>query len=270
MMIGMAKAKTMTRHKALLRGMTAIERVHGRFMRAPDHEAGAPPAGDANATGDTNAAAAAGDGGGDESTILGGGSEGAEGAPQGSEADAGGGEAAAPEGPPEAYDLTAPEGLTLDAETLAEADPVFRELGLTNDAANKLIPVAAKFAERVQAQTAAAAQEALTAEVTAQRKAWAQEAQADPEIGGANWDATLDMSAKALDALGYPKGSPFRKFLTASGLGNHPEMIRAMRKVGELVSEDGDFVRSDAGAPVKKSREEVLYPNDVRRNEGAN
>lgn len=163
---------------------------------------------------------------------------------------------AAVEGAPETYELTAPEGFTLDAEAIELASPVFKELNLNNEQANKLMPVAAAFAERIQQQ----GQQAILTEVQAQRKAWAEEAQADPDIGGAKWDETMSLSAKALDALGYPKGSPFRSFLTDSGLGNHPEMIRAMRKIGAVVSEDGDFVRADAGAQAKKSREEILYP----------
>jgi hypothetical protein len=264
--IDMAKAKTMKRHKAQLRGMTAIERAMGRFMRAPDgHEAAA--GGEAGAEESVKVEASA-EGDGDETTILGGDGEGEAGATEGAEEGKGDGEAGAAEGPPEAYDLTAPEGVTLDAETLADADPVFRELGLSNEAANKLIPLATKFSERIAAQTLQANDQAVVSEVIAQRKAWATEAKADAEIGGANWDQTVELSAKALDALGYPKGSPFRTFLTDTGLGNHPEMIRAMRRVGNLVGEDGDFVRGDTGAAVKQPREAVLYPDDVRK-EGA-
>lgn len=166
---------------------------------------------------------------------------------------------------PDVYDLTAPEGFTIDAESVEAATPVFKELGLNNEQANKLMPVAAKFAERIQQQ----GQQAILSEVQAQRKAWADETMADPEIGGAKWKDTEALCAKALDALGYAKGSPFRSFLTDSGLGNHPEMIRAMRKIGELVSEDGDFVRADAGAAIKPSREAVMYPDDVPK-QGAN
>jgi hypothetical protein len=201
----------------------------------------------------------------DDSTILGG-----ETATEGTETTEG--EAAAEtavEGPPEKYELAASEGATLDPETLAEAEPVFRELGLSNDGAQKLIPLAERFAERIAAQSSQAANQVILNEVVAQRKEWAAEARNDPEIGGNNWSQTEELSAKALDALGYPKGSPFRSFLTDSGLGNHPEMIRAFRKVGELVGEDNDFVRGDAAASIKSDRLSALYPNDVPKSEGA-
>lgn len=163
---------------------------------------------------------------------------------------------AAPEGPPEAYELTAPEGIALDAEAIELATPVFKELGLDNEQANKLMPVAAEFAKRIQEK----GQQALMSEVMAQRAAWADEAQNDPEIGGAKFSETMTLAAKGLDTLGFPKGSPLRNLLTDSGLGNHPEMIRAWRKVGEAVGEDNDFVRADPGAQTRKSDAEVFYP----------
>lgn len=167
-------------------------------------------------------------------------------------------------GPPEAYELAPPEGMTLDAESLELATPVFKELGLTNEQAQQLMPVAGAFAKKIQE----AGQQQVLSEVAIQRKAWAAEAKADPEIGGANWDESLAASAKALDTLGLTKGSPFRVLLEESGLGNHPDMIRAFVRVGKAVGEDSDFVRGDRGAHIKPSREEVLYPNDVRK-EGA-
>src|SRR4051812_21105599 len=48
---------------------------------------------------------------------------------------------------PDQYQLTAPEGLTLDPVAIELATPVFRELGLSNEQANKLMPVAGQFAQ---------------------------------------------------------------------------------------------------------------------------
>ncbi len=167
-------------------------------------------------------------------------------------------EAATPVAVPEKYELTLPEGITLDAAGLELATPVFQELGLSNEQASKLAPVAAQWAQSIRDQ----GQSAMLAEVATQRAAWANEAKGDPEIGGANWDASAGIAAKALDSLGFVKGSPFRSLLNDSGLGNHPEMIRAFVRVGKAIGEDGDFVRGDAAAPVK-SVAHTLYPNDT-------
>jgi len=160
---------------------------------------------------------------------------------------------------PETYELEAPDGFTVDPQALAVATPVFKELGLSNEQANKLMPVAAKFAaglsDKLNAQ--------ILSQVRADRKAWLDTAMADREIGGANWKQTLAKGAFALDNLGFPKGSPFRVLLDESGLGNHPEMIRAWAKVGRAIGEDGDFVRG-AGTPhSRRDTAETLYPNDA-------
>jgi len=152
-----------------------------------------------------------------------------------------------PEAPvvPEKYELTL-EGVELDADSLAVAEPVFKELGLSNDQANKLMPVAKQFSERIADQTL----QSIVDAGRVQKAQWADAAKADPEIGGAKFQETTHLAAKALDALGFPEGSEFRKALTETGFGNHPDMIRAMRKIGEMIGEDG-FVRSDAGGSSK-------------------
>jgi hypothetical protein len=160
---------------------------------------------------------------------------------------------------PETYELTAPEGFEkLDDEAVAAATPVFKELGLSNEQANKLIPVVGEYAKRIVAER----DQQLMSTILEQRKDWLETARKDPEIGGANWDATMQASGRALDQLGFPKGSPLRNALDESGFGNHPEMIRFAAKVGKAIGEDSDFVRADANTAVKpKSDAELFYPS---------
>jgi hypothetical protein len=158
---------------------------------------------------------------------------------------------------PEKYEL-ALEGMDIDADLLTAADPVFRELGLSNEQANALLPVAKQIMDKaVSAQSSQ-----MTDLMAAQRKEWLDAFNADPDIGGANREQTVHLAGKAMDALGYTEGHPFRQLLTESGLGNHPDMIRMARRLGELVGEDGDFVRSGAGSASQVPLEKRLYPND--------
>lgn len=158
---------------------------------------------------------------------------------------------------PDAYDLAAPEGFTIDAKDVEIATPVLKELGLSNDAANKLVPVMAQvIANRVEAL-----QNAQLQQVSAWRKERFDEARNDPEVGGAKWEESLALSAKALDQFGAPKGSPFRNALDESGWGNHVEMVRMFAKIGRAIGEDS-FTRADAGAPVRDAAA-TLYPNDT-------
>jgi Ca2+-binding RTX toxin-like protein len=160
-------------------------------------------------------------------------------------------------GAPDTYELKPPEGMELDTDAIAVAEPIFRELNLSNEQANKLVGVYAELGKKATEKVAT-----MIAETDAQvRKDWLNEAKDADDIGKAKWNETLNLSARALDALGYPKGSPFRKLLDDSGLGNHPEMIRAFRKIGEAVTEDGVFPRSNSGDPVESNYARIMYPD---------
>jgi hypothetical protein len=172
---------------------------------------------------------------------------------------------------PETYELkvTAKDAegkdidVEIDTELLSEATPILKEVGLTNEQANKLAPLIVKAQERAFAKQAD--------EFAVIRADWAKEAQADPEIGGKNWEATKNNAAKALDHFVGPskkddagrETNEFRALLNDSGIGNRKELIRAFSKIGEAIAEDGTFARSEEKAVSKKSREEELYPDDV-------
>ena len=261
---------------------TAMERLHGRLMRAPDHDAGTggapatpapadpaapatPPAGDPPADPAPGTPPADGSKDEGETSLLGGAA-----APKPAAGDPPADPNANPEDPkpgeerpaagdpvvPETYELKV-EGMDLDPAAIEEATPIFKEAGLTNEQAQKIMPAAAKFRDSVANQTL----QQLVDAGAKQKSDWADATKADPDIGGAKLEETLHLSAKALDALGYPEGSEFRKVLTETGFGNHPEMVRMMRKIGEMASEDG-FPRSGADPATPLSVEKRMYPND--------
>jgi hypothetical protein len=271
-LVGMTKSRN-----RLLAGvaMTAIERRVGRHLRAPDHPADpapavpppaapadpAPPADPAAPPAepaapplpaDPAAPAPAADPDDSDDTALGG---------KKPEVPA---DPADPNEPPahvipEAYELTAPDGMTIDADLLTEATPIFKEAGLSNEQAQAILPAAKSLVEKTQQSTV----QNLIDAGNQQRKAWLDAAKADAQIGGAKWDASLDSAGRALDALGHAEGSEFRTALNETGFGNHPEMIRIFARIGEMVGEDGDFVRADAGAKVVDTLTD-MYPNNRR------
>ncbi|MFC4256308.1 hypothetical protein GRI97_10730 [Altererythrobacter xixiisoli] len=159
-------------------------------------------------------------------------------------------------GAPERYEL-ALGGMAMDAGLMAEAEPVLRELGLSNDEAGRFMPLAQSLIDRTADRTL---QDLIDAGAQ-QRREWLDAYRADPEIGGARTRETEHLAARGLDALGFTAGHPFRAALSDSGFGNHPDMIRAFRKIGELVSEDG-FARSTGGPAGSMPIEKRLYPND--------
>lgn len=152
---------------------------------------------------------------------------------QQAEADQAGSEDAAeegekPEGAPEFYEFKAPEGVVLDEAVMGEFSTVAKELGLTQDAAQAVVEkLAPKIAER-NAQAQAEAVAAYRAELVIQVKA-------DKEIGGEKLNEKLAVADKALAAFGTPA---LRALLNTSGLGDHPEIIRAFYRAGKAISED--------------------------------
>lgn len=265
-----------TAKRPLLRGMTAIERAMGRFMRSPDgHDAA--PAGDAPADpapdGDALAASDSAD---DDASPLGGkpdadaapGDEGGEG--DDDAADKGGDEAdgdtdAPPRpGAPEKYELNVPEalsakGVQFDAEAFGAVEPMFRELGLSNDEAQKFVDT---YGEKVLPIFQQRAEAATLDRATALRKEWSDAFDADETIGGANRDATLSAAARAFDHYGLKKGEGLRQLLDESGLGFHPEMIRFVARVGHDLAE-GSFERGDTPS-APKSPEQKLYGDEFQ------
>lgn len=145
------------------------------------------------------------------------------------------------------YDLRMPDGVALDNDLLTQAAPVLRDVGLSNDQANKLVPLVGQIQDRFH-QTQMDAFGEL-------RASWAKQAKADPQLGGANWSETVRLTAVALEAAGAGMGSEFRGLMDESGLGNHPEVIRVFRSLGRQLAAKGRGGESP-------SREQVLYPND--------
>lgn len=164
---------------------------------------------------------------------------------------------------PETYELKVTQkneagedvDVEIDSVLLEKATPVLKDLGLTNEQANKVAALVPEVTNRILQQQ--------TDNFAAMRADWAKTAKADKEIGGAKWAETETLAARALDTFGAPAGSEIRKLLTESGFGDHPEMIRMFRKIGETLGEDGGVPRGDGAKVTAKPREEVLYPNDV-------
>lgn len=113
-------------------------------------------------------------------------------------------------GPPEKYEL-AMEGVQLDPAMLTAAEPVLRELGLSNEGANKLLPVATKLMTGAREQT----MQAMIDAVAKQKKEWFAAFASDPQIGGAGRAETQRLAEQGLAAAGFKAGHPFRQLLNA-------------------------------------------------------
>ncbi|HFP9250564.1 TPA: peptidase [Raoultella ornithinolytica] len=150
-----------------------------------------------------------------------------------------------PEGAPEKYEFKAGEGVELDSGAMADFEPVARELNLTNEQAQKLVDVYPKILAGVQQRQVEAWQK--------QTEGWAETVKADKEVGGDKLTSNLSAAQRALDQFGTPE---LREYLDGTGLGNHPELVKAFIKVGKAMSEDGVITGKESG---QRSAAEVLY-----------
>jgi len=136
--------------------------------------------------------------------------------------------------------------------------PLAKELGLTNEQAQKL---ASFHAEQTTALLGKQTQVQTEAWTNLQNQ-WRTDARADKEYGhlagGKTFDENGAMIAKGLATFGTPE---LNKALIDSGMGNHPEIARYLFRVGKAVSEDTIRVGGNVGsggAPIPAANR--LFP----------
>lgn len=161
---------------------------------------------------------------------------------------------------PETYTFAAPEGYTIDPKLLETAAPIFKELGLTNDQAQKLVDI--------QVAREIASAKSGTDAYAATRAEWQTAVKADPEISAAGLDRVKTDIGRVIATLPPELATDFRKAMDITGAGDHPAMVKALWKLSSLVTEGAHVTGkgpSSAGqrAPGSIERPSVasaLYP----------
>ena len=87
------------------------------------------------------------------------------------------------------------------------------------------------------------------------RTGWLESSKSDKEFGGEKLEQNLGVAKGALDKFGSPE---LNQLLVSTGLGNHPEVIRLMYRVGAAISQD-TFVAGSAPARSQVDATKVLY-----------
>lgn len=145
-------------------------------------------------------------------------------------------------GAPEKYeDFAIPEGFEIDQSRLEAFVPVARELGLTQDQAQKIVDLQVKLAE----QDAAAAVE--------QSKQWVEELRKDPDVGGAKFAANVERVRHLVESVAGEDLADLRTYLN-QGHGNYPPLFRLLHRIASRVSEDSFDGKTGTRT---KSKEEV-------------
>ena len=148
------------------------------------------------------------------------------------------------EGAPESYQPFDVDGQQLSQEQLEGFASTARELGLSQESAQKMlsamVPTARKF---------------LVDDLVVKSKQWAEDTRNDPEIGGARFNENMGLATSAYKRYATPE---LKAILTNSGLGNHPEVIRLFCRIGKEMRQDTG-VSGSASAPAEGRRRR--YPN---------
>jgi hypothetical protein len=168
--------------------------------------------------------------------------------------DASGADDAGTEGdgtPLDAYaDFVMPEGVTLDEAVLAEANPIFKELGLNQEQAQKLVDI---YAKQVQAGSQKQADD-----FGQLMNDWRDQSKNDSEFGGDKFEENVKIAQAAISKYGTPE---LKQLFEDHGVGNHPEVVRFMVRVGRTLKEDVPGTTGDSTSAAQ-DRVSLLYPND--------
>jgi hypothetical protein len=161
---------------------------------------------------------------------------------------------------PETYDFKAPDNYTLDPKLLETVTPIFKELGLTNEQAQKLVDI--QIGREIA--NAKAPQDAYAAT----RTEWQTKTKADPEMSAYGFDNVKTDIGKVITALPADLQPAFREAMDITGAGDHPAFVKAMWKLASLVTE-GSHVSGRGPSPQgqrapgtndKPSPAQAMYP----------
>jgi hypothetical protein len=155
--------------------------------------------------------------------------------------------------PPDKYDLKLPADAKLDAQAIERVSVKARELGLSNESAQKLL-------ETTNAEVNAFWGDKVVAYKEATDR-WVGQVVDDKEIGGVEANANAELAKKVIQRFGSEE---LKKLLKTTGYGNHPELVRIFVRIGKTMKED-DLIppgSQDTGK-VKKDHAEILYGESV-------
>lgn len=160
--------------------------------------------------------------------------------------------------------FTVPEGYELNPEIATEASSIFKELGLNQDQAQKLVDF---YGKQVQTRDSSATTAAETAWADTNAE-WQKQTLADPELGP-HIGKVKETISRALDSLGDAAlTKDFKQVMDMTGAGNHKAFVKAFYRLAQAATEgrhvkgSGPTVDSQrAPGQGKPSAAQALYPS---------
>lgn len=155
---------------------------------------------------------------------------------------------------PETYEWKAPEGFEgeLDSAAIEQFEPIAKELGLTQEQADKMVALHADSLQRAQQQA--------RDNWAQQQETWENDLRNDPDFGGAKFDENVGAAMKAVEKFGTPG---LKEALESTGMGNHPELVRTFAEIGKAISEDKIVMGNQSQG--ERSMAERLYSQPPKK-----
>lgn len=146
---------------------------------------------------------------------------------------------------PETYE--SPEGLELDASTFESFGTIAKEAGLTQAQVNAI----AKFDVERMAKLPDMLREYADAQMQEGLKQMAS------ELGKEKYDTSLRLANNTLKQFA---DESIGKWLQDSGMGNSPQLVKLLAKIGERLAEDSPTTANLQGNK-SKTPEQTMYPD---------
>ena len=152
---------------------------------------------------------------------------------------------------PDSYEFKLPEGQEIDKNLVDQVTPIFKDIGLSQEQAQKLVDF---YAPYVQQQAEAVGQQQLES-----YKETVEDWKADTKKQlGADYDKDIAIAARAMDKFGSKE---LRQVMDDTGLGNNPEVVRFIVKVGKAISEDHFTDPQNVQGKPEGIDPKILYPS---------
>lgn len=148
------------------------------------------------------------------------------------------------ETPPEKYELKLPDQSPVDPKRLESIAAEAKAGKMTQEQAQALV-------DREHTMMSD-----LVESHHARVDGWMKESIADKEIGGPEINRNIELASRLVDTFGSPL---LKKQLEDTGMGQHPELLRLLVRMGKAYGEDR-LVTGAKGAPVQpKSAADLLF-----------
>ena len=151
-------------------------------------------------------------------------------------------------GIPERYELQLPKDSLLKQEHVDKVAAEAKARGLSNEDAQKLLErdnsVVSGYLEQTKQN------------LTELSNKWVDQIKADKELGGEKFNENAELAKRV---VGRFATDDFKKVLSESGFGNHPELVRVFARIGRAMSSDKLVIPGSNVATKSKSMEDVFY-----------